>query len=336
MATGNLFLGLGRRSVGDVTLYRRNGKQISRVRVRKIANPSTAKQVYSRAIAATVTKAYKAGHAIFDHSFEGYKVPSGAQARFLSLNMRLLRQLTASDIAEQRDSFTSQAYFVPRGSTVPAVGRFVVSEGSLVQDFITLTIPDAEHDASMIRFGATTPEQGQLLKDYIANNGVRAGDIFTIVMMAYDELNMVGLTPACQFGFIRLVAKDLSSSTALAASSYVADAFYVSSSDNIANCAFKQMEDTDFGNPFQISSFSCVSWRGWSSAPGLVAWQGVAAVIASRQDSGLRSNAQFIPVGLNDSGYTGLIWSNVVQGWSDNGNVGESELILEGGDGGNF
>ena len=73
MSKGNLFQGMARGSVGDVTFTRVNGQQVARVRNRKPKNPRTNKQLYQRAIMATVMRAYSAGRAIFDHSFEGVK-----------------------------------------------------------------------------------------------------------------------------------------------------------------------------------------------------------------------------------------------------------------------
>ena len=49
MAKGNLFLGMGRGSVGDVTFYRADGQQLSRARNRKPRNPKTNAQLIQRA-----------------------------------------------------------------------------------------------------------------------------------------------------------------------------------------------------------------------------------------------------------------------------------------------
>ena len=48
MAKGNLILGTASRSIGDVTMYRRNGQQVSRARVRNIGNPRTEGQAKQR------------------------------------------------------------------------------------------------------------------------------------------------------------------------------------------------------------------------------------------------------------------------------------------------
>ena len=69
MAKGNLFLGTAARSVGDVVMYRREGSQVSRVRVRKIANPKTDAQCAQRAYMSAVVRFYQPLADILERSF---------------------------------------------------------------------------------------------------------------------------------------------------------------------------------------------------------------------------------------------------------------------------
>ena len=71
MAIGNLFLGAAKKTIGDIVLYRRNGVQQSRVRVRHIANPKTEAQALQRNYMAPVTKFYAPLAGVLEKSWEG-------------------------------------------------------------------------------------------------------------------------------------------------------------------------------------------------------------------------------------------------------------------------
>ena len=53
MATGNLLLGMGKKSIGDITLYRSRGMQRARARNRRPKNPRSQSQNVQRAFTAT-------------------------------------------------------------------------------------------------------------------------------------------------------------------------------------------------------------------------------------------------------------------------------------------
>lgn len=101
MATGNLFLGTARRKVGDVVLYRRNGVQQSRVRVRTIANPKTLGQALQRNYLAPVARFYAPLAAVLETSFEGL-TKSKSTAAFNKRNLELARE---------------QGFYVPKGAS---------------------------------------------------------------------------------------------------------------------------------------------------------------------------------------------------------------------------
>lgn len=127
MAKGNMFLGLARGSVGDVTFYRRNAQQISRVRVRKVKNPQTDAQMYQRAINRTAVQAYGVLKSICDHSFEGVSYGANSYSRFLSLNMQMLRD----ELANPGDSSFKNKAYLPKGIDGCTAMPFVISTGSI-------------------------------------------------------------------------------------------------------------------------------------------------------------------------------------------------------------
>lgn len=96
MAKGNLFLGTGSGKVGDVVLYRFEGKQCSRVRVREIKNPKSEGQQAQRAICSTVANAYSFLQPICNHSFENVQYEGKSMNFFLKRNMRRVRNALAT------------------------------------------------------------------------------------------------------------------------------------------------------------------------------------------------------------------------------------------------
>lgn len=91
MSKGNMLLGQARGSIGDLTFYRRDGQQITRAKVRRVANPRTSLQIIQRMIFGTVVEAYKRTKSITDHSFEDVQAGAKSQSRFMSLNLKRLR-----------------------------------------------------------------------------------------------------------------------------------------------------------------------------------------------------------------------------------------------------
>lgn len=126
MAKGNLFLGAASGSIGDVTFYRKNAQQISRMRVRKVKNPQSPAQMGQRAINHTAVQAYSVLKGICDHSFQGVSYGANSYARFLSLNMDMLRQ----QAAETSPSGSAKSY-LPFGFEGLTAMPFILSKGSL-------------------------------------------------------------------------------------------------------------------------------------------------------------------------------------------------------------
>lgn len=90
MAKGNLLLGTAGNSVGDVVMYRREGAQVSRVRVRKIKNPKTDAQSLQRAAFSPVAKFYSPLAIVLERSFEGLSKMKSYN-KFLKTNIDLAR-----------------------------------------------------------------------------------------------------------------------------------------------------------------------------------------------------------------------------------------------------
>lgn len=91
MAEHNLFLGTARKSVGDVTLMRRAGRQLARVRLRTISNPKTEAQAVQRNFVAPVARFYAPLRKVLARSFEGMNKDQSYN-RFQKVNVDLARK----------------------------------------------------------------------------------------------------------------------------------------------------------------------------------------------------------------------------------------------------
>lgn len=91
MAINNLILGTASKSLGDITLFRRDGRQMARARVRVIANPRSEAQSETRNFLAPVTKFYAPLSSVLAKSWEGCN-KAKSHAMFLKTNIDLARR----------------------------------------------------------------------------------------------------------------------------------------------------------------------------------------------------------------------------------------------------
>lgn len=115
---------MARGSVGDLTFYRRNAQQITRARSRVVKNPKTLAQQMQRAIMRTAVSAYGVIKGICDHSYEGVAYGADSYAKFLKLNLDMLRSLAAAG-GENTKSF------LPSGFNGLVAMPWVLSKGSI-------------------------------------------------------------------------------------------------------------------------------------------------------------------------------------------------------------
>ena len=314
MAKGNLFLGMGRGSVGDVTFYRADGQQLSRARNRKPRNPKTNAQLIQRAISATIVQAYKAGSIIFDHSFEGKSVPAGSQRAFLSTNMRKLRQEVLADIASSSPAAETDSSVVSPRSVYPVPNAYRISEGSLIQN--VFEVNGGEDDVLMVL--PVSFSNSETLGQFLSRLSVTAGEIFTIVSFGVGNGSRNDLvSPQCTFGFMRLTVKEsaLTSATLMSAATFQ-DAFTIDTAG--ANLPSARLLSSGIG----ISDLDIAANQ-----------YGSLGVIRSNENSGLRSTSDMKTnwEAVGTENVWGVAGKNLLAAWSeDSGNV-DSELILEGG-----
>ena len=324
MAKGNLFLGKARGSVGDVVLYVRNGKQISRAKAASVKNPMTDAQQFQRAVSATISKAYQQGRAIFDHSFEGKKVPSGSQQEFLKLNMNALRQRliadwnAAQDFDDPQEEYNLRNYVVNPGAPTMCPGAYIISRGTYKNAPVTITTED---ENTFVEFPSATV--GQTVAQYYAALNLVEGDIITICMVSsmMEDYGRV-TSPPSHFLFLRMIAK-APTSTAITADTKMSDIFTINHQgltyDAVTTIAAVKLESGEL-------TLTSVDEGGYRTSS--------IGIICSRDDSGVRSNSDMIVCGVGDD-LANHNWTvtaaSMSESWSRESFNMQSSKILEGG-----
>ena len=171
MAKGNLLLGTAGNSVGDVVMYRREGAQVSRVRVRKVKNPKTAAQSTQRAFFAPVAKFYSPLAVVLERSFEGLS-RSKSYSKFLKTNV---------DLARQND------WLLPKGTGFFPL-PYKLSQGTLP----SINYVASDDYTNLIIKGGTVPANvntdGQL-SQYLVSLGAQNGDVVTFIIIEGANAN---------------------------------------------------------------------------------------------------------------------------------------------------
>ena len=176
MSKGNMLLGFARGSVGDLTFYRRNAQQITRARSRVVKNPKTLAQQMQRAIMRTAVSAYGVIKEICDHSFEGVAYGADSYAKFLKLNLDMLRKLAAAG-GENTKSF------LPSGFNGLVAMPWVLSKGSIAWAGVDEEQTAVEGDYIYILGSYPTSTQLSAItyKQFCDTHGLQQGDQLTLI-----------------------------------------------------------------------------------------------------------------------------------------------------------
>lgn len=168
MAKGNLFLGTAARSVGDVVMYRREGSQVSRVRVRKVANPRTDAQSLQRAAFSPVAKFFSPLAVVLERAFEGVS-KSKSYSEFLKVNIKKARE--NGWLLPKGTGFFPLPYTLTKG-TLPVM-TYAYSEG------LSINIPGVSRSTTTIGAISTA----------LVSLGYATGDIITIILVTGSIAN---------------------------------------------------------------------------------------------------------------------------------------------------
>lgn len=167
MAKGNLFLGTGRKKLGDVVLYRRNGQQQARVRIRNVANPKSYGQALQRNYLAPVSKFYAPLAGVLEKSWEGLNKMDSYQA-FLKANIDLARQNGWAVL--KGAGFTPLPYKLSKGILPPLSYQW--------DDGVPGVLTDIPSSESMTISGLT---------NILTQRGYHEGDQLTFILIYFTE-----------------------------------------------------------------------------------------------------------------------------------------------------
>lgn len=303
-------------------------------------NPRTNKQLYQRAIMATVMRAYGAGKAIFDHSFQFKSFGAQNQQEFMKLNARLLRSLVASEWDQTPDLYHPQlqvrARLVAPGVNSPVgFDGMIISQGSYDQRFFTVNAAtDDGSTETNLSFATPAPLDGETFAAYAQRNGLVANDYYTFVGFFHSNQSVFDLDTrdylgasqvAEQFFFIRLRVKPefVGAEVVITADTAISEIFEITAT-SVVGVTPAALLAVKIGAEFATEVLG--------GYPGAVVGSGQIHVglIRSRLDQDLRSNTTLMRGAVHiESGITPYY---ILDAWKrGTQQVGTSEYILEGG-----
>lgn len=212
MSKGNMLLGQARGKVGSLVFSRSNGQQVVRSRAEVVRNPKTTAQIIQRILLNTVSQAYSIMQPIVDHSFEGVQAGQKTMSKFMSENVKALRERVISAINAGTDLYTLYD-FTPIGSSRFAPNVFVISKGTLPE--ITTSVVE---DSTV--YSAQVMVSGNTYQDVIDSLGLQRGDQLTFMQI---------VTPlgggAAQFKYARVILDPvIEGESAPLSTAFIADA----------------------------------------------------------------------------------------------------------------
>lgn len=200
MAKFNPILGTASGKLGDIVLYRANGAQLSRVRVRSVKNPKTQAQALQRMVFATASAARTALGSIIDHSFQSVKYGQKSVQYFMK---RATDDLRVNALACLQLTPTEQvrlANFNVKGVSAMAINSLLISQGSLrPYEIIRIgkDVPAVSTNPIPVIGEGDNGEPQILLGDFIKGMGLKPGQQCTLVRVRVldDQAPLAGEYP---------------------------------------------------------------------------------------------------------------------------------------------
>ena len=185
MAKGNLFLGTGRKKLGDVVLYRRNGQQQARVRIRNVANPKSYGQALQRNYLAPVSKFYAPLAGVLEKSWESLNKMDSYQA-FLKANIDLARRNGWA--VPKGAPFTPLPYKLSKGILPPLTCGFIDDEPCLKTEIPMsqdTTVSGLTYNMQLM--GYKEGDQLTVIGVYVTNDGDYIPSWFRLFLNSSDQ-----------------------------------------------------------------------------------------------------------------------------------------------------
>lgn len=357
MSKGNIVQGMAHGALGDIVLSRLNGIQVARVRNRTPRNPRTAKQLYQRAIMATVMRAYTAGSEIFDHSFERYTRGAECQHRFFHRNCSQLRSLLASDLQDVPMLGAQRTFFGAPAINSPTPSPYIISEGSLSTGFLQCSSGGSSGRGNFNAKGADLPDipsgnpdtYAEIANEFMGAGFWRDDDIFTLCYFAEDfsslpEFEVRGNTNGYSkqypggFGWVRMAFNEN-----VLLNSNICPANFVVVGDGTSGSNGGFFKVTAYGGYMGVTAASNIVGLRWNDSksmddlmmpPGWSQFQfgGYMGVIHSRRDTNLRNTEQMVYSAKTNNSFApfGIVSGMILQAWQQaTETIGVSDAILE-------
>lgn len=180
---GNLFLGMGRGSVGDVVYSRVGGQQVGRARNRKPNNPRSASQMFQRSLFGSAVKFFAKGRqAFFTYGFESKKSSESDYNAFMRINAK-------NGVNMTKDMLDNFDY--------PAIGRWQMTQGSLPGFTTTFDNDTKKFNTPLVKMSQELSgiTLGMLSNALIASGDFMLGDIVTVVEIRTNSFAEDGSDP---------------------------------------------------------------------------------------------------------------------------------------------
>ena len=198
MSKGNLLLGYGRGSIGDIVLSHYAGEQIARARNRHPVNRRTTLQMLQRVIMKTNSLAYSFFQEIANHSFETYTRAGDNQSQFGKINIDKMRRKFGFAFSQGFDGSWSsnptlarQHNFAFKDQQFCPVNEYVLSNGSLTSLNATITGTTASDICCVIPFiqdsGQDLITSDQTYESVIKGLNIQEGDQITFILCSVDD-----------------------------------------------------------------------------------------------------------------------------------------------------
>lgn len=183
MAIVNSELGSARKSIGNVTFYRLNGKTISRRKASEVKNPRTAKQMAQRVIFATAVRSRDALKSIVDHSFENKAYGTASLSYFMKKALQTLRVRAA----ENAGAFNTQDVLSMQPNPL------LISQGSLRSLSVTNRGDRVEIPITLSNY--EVPKLTYTVGEFLsAHPEIKKGDQITFLFLYADVYKEEGRT----------------------------------------------------------------------------------------------------------------------------------------------
>lgn len=284
MSTGNLFLGSATRSVGDITMYVRNGKQVARVRRRTVSNPRSGLQLAQRCILKTVSTAYSVLAPICCQSFQGKQSRSMNQAMFQTLNLNMLRAKAAASLGglgmTEAGIFDNQTgNFVGKQSIGAVANPYIISDGTLFFNGFSV------NESNDLAAATSTAIADITYQQFIDAIGARPGDQLTFCVLFTDTSQVGEGYPNAglitDFQFARVVLTPGSGDLSVKMFESAGSGMFIINEPNPRNEG--SLKFAPIGDPQNSICLASINGHVWEAALGESNVVAAAAVILSRQ-----------------------------------------------------